>query len=158
MVYIGSFDRHFYAVDATTGKQVWRFPVTDEADNGPENWFWAKPIAYNNVIYAPCLDGKVYALDAKSGSKLAEFDLLSPVSASPVIVNSTIIFASQKGVIYALDVGSHQLKPLIDIKKEVYGPLSASGGIVYIHTQDLTIHTVDASSGELKTISLKSGE
>ena len=75
------------------------------------------------------------------------------------MVDGTIVLASQEGVIYALDIGSKQLRQLVDINTEVYGPLSASGGIVYIHTQDLKIHAVEASSGaELPTISLKSGE
>ncbi len=158
-VYVGSFDRHLYAVDAVTGRQIWRFPVTDEGESNPENWFWAKPIVYNNIIYAGCLDGKVYALNAEGGGKLAEFDLGSPVSSSPVLVDSSIIFASQQGVIYALDTGSHELRLLADIEQEIYGPLCASDGIVYIHTQDLTLHPVNAETGaKLATISLKSSE
>ena len=150
-VYIGSFDRYRYAVDAADGSLRWKFIG--------ENWFWAKPVAHNGVIYAGNLDGKVYVLNAESGAKLAEFDLGSPVSSSPVVVNDSVIFASQQGVIYTLDIGSNQLRQLADIEEEVYGPLSASGGIIYIHTQDMTLHPIDASTGaKLPTISLKSSE
>ena len=158
-IYVGSFDRHLYAVDATTGKQIWRFPVSDEGENNPENWFWAKPVAYNNVIYAPCLDGKVYILDAETGNEVVDAkDLESPVSASPVVVNSSVIFASRQGVIYSLDTDSKALRQLVDIEKEVYGPLSANEGIVYLHTQDMTLHRMDAETGAIKAISLKSSE
>jgi outer membrane protein assembly factor BamB len=135
IVYIGSFDRHLYAVDAATGKQIWQFPVTDEDVNKPDSWFWAKPIAYSDIVYAGCLDHKVYALNAENGDKVAEFDLGSPVSPSPVLVNSSIIFASQQGVIYAFDTGSNKLKQLADIEEEIYGPLCAIKGIVYIRAQ-----------------------
>ncbi len=150
-VYIGSFDRYLYAVNAADGSEKWRFMG--------ENWFWAKPVVYNGVIYAGNLDGKVYALDAESGDKLAEYDLGSPVSSSPVVVNGSVIFASRQGVIYTLDIGSNKLRQLVDIEEEVYGPLSASGGIVYVHTQDMTLHPVDANTGaKLPPISLKSSE
>jgi len=150
-VYIGSFDRYLYAVDAIDGSLRWKFMG--------ENWFWAKPVAYNNTVYAGCLDGKVYALDVRNGAKVAEFNLESSISASPVMVNSSIIFATQKGVIYTLDTGSNELKRLADIEEEVYGPLCVSGGVVYIHTQDLTLHRVNANTGAiLGPISLKSKE
>ncbi|MFC2017369.1 PQQ-binding-like beta-propeller repeat protein [Chloroflexota bacterium] len=152
-VYIGSFDRYLYAVDATNGGLRWRFMG--------ERWFWAKPVAYNNTIYASCLDGKVYALDAEKGpnGEVGEFGVESPVSSSPIVVNGSIIFASQKGVIYTLDTASSELKQLADIEEEVYGPLCASEGVVYIHTQELTLHRVNADTGAvLMSISLKSKE
>ena len=150
-VYFGSFDRHLYAVDAATGNLKWKFMG--------ENWFWAEPVVYDNIIYAACLDGKVYALKADNGDKVAEFDLGSPVSSSPVVIDSSIIFASQKGVIYSVDTASKQLKRLNDIEEDVYGPLSASKGIIYAHTQDLTLHRINADTGAiLMSISLESME
>ena len=50
-----------------------------------------------------------------------------------MIVDSSIIVASQKGVIYAIDTDNHEIGQPIDVEKNVYGPLSTSGGIVYIH-------------------------
>ncbi len=151
-VYVGSLDRYLYAVDAADGRQAWKFMG--------ESWFWAKPVAYNDVIYAPCLDGKVYILDAERGVEVAEaVDLGSPISSSPVLVGDEVIVASQAGMIYALDTGSNEGRQLTSIEKEVYSPLGAGGGIVYIHTQDSTINPVDASTGgKLAAISLKSGE
>ncbi len=156
MVYIGSFDRHLYAIDAATGKQIWQFP-TDEDENKPDNWFWATPVVYDNTIYAACLDDRVYALQADTGDKVAEFELDSPVSSSPVVVDNSIILASRKGVIYAIDTGRHELKQLAKIEEEIYGPLCASEGVVYIHTQDLTLHRINATTGAaLRPISLGS--
>jgi len=151
-VYTGSLDRYLYAVDAGGGSQSWKFMG--------ESWFWAKPVAYNNVIYAPCLDGKVYFLDAESGREVAEaVDLQSPISSSPVLVDDKVIIASQNGKVYSVDTVSHKSRQLADIEKEIYGPLCASDGVIYIHTQDYTVHPVDANTGgKLATISLKISE
>ena len=94
-IFIGSFDRHLYAVDAATGKQVWQFPAGDGEDKS-DNWFWAEPVVYDNIVYAGCLDNKVYALHADTGAKVAEYDLGSPVSSAPVVIGSSIIFASSR--------------------------------------------------------------
>ena len=148
-VYIGSFDRHLYAVNAADGSLRWKFMG--------ENWFWAKPVIYDNTIYAGCLDGKVYVLKADTGEKITELDLESPVASSPVVVNGSIIFASREGVVYTIDTGLNKLKRLASIDEEVYGPLSVSEGVVYIHTQDLTLHRVNADTGAvLRSVSLKS--
>jgi len=141
-VYVGSLDRHLYAVDATTGSLIWQSKF--EAGN----WFWAKPVIYNNVVYAACLDHKVYVLDAKTGDKINEFDLESPVSSSPVLVDSSIIFVAEQGKVYVLDTTSNQVKQLTDLKEKVYARLSASDGVVYVHTQKHdTLYALNAQTG-----------
>jgi outer membrane protein assembly factor BamB len=159
-IYVGSLNRYLYAVGVATGKQIWQFPATDEEENKPESWFWAKPVAYDNVIYAPSLDGKVYILDAESGGEIADaIDLKSPISSSPVLVDDKVIIASQEGVVYSLDTVTNRIGWNLDIKEDIYGPIYASDGVIYIHTQDYTVHLVNASIGTKQmTISLKMGE
>ena len=144
-VYIGSFDRHLYALNAANGSLEWKFMGG--------NWFWAKPVVYNNTIYAPNLDGKVYILNAETGDEIVDaVDLGSPISSSPVIVDGSVIFASQKGLIYSIDTDGNEISPPnpIDVEKNVYGPLSASEGIVYIHALKIVSGCATSpSEGEL---------
>ncbi|MDI6814667.1 MAG: PQQ-like beta-propeller repeat protein, partial [Dehalococcoidales bacterium] len=147
-VYIGSFDRYLYALNATDGSLKWKFLARD--------WFWTRPVAYNGVVYAGCLDGKVYALDAQSGNKLAEFDLESPVCSSPVLVGSSIIVASEKGRVYAVDTSNNQIRQLANIEEKIYAPLSTSDGVIYIHTDAQTLYVLTADTGvRLWSLSLK---
>ena len=147
-VYVGSFDRHLYAVSITSGKQVWQFPVGDETDNNPENWFWTKPVVYNNTIYAGNLDGKVYILNAETGHEIVDaIDLGSPVSSWPILVDNSVIVASEAGVIYTLDTANNQGKTLANLEGEVYAPLSASEGTVFLHTSEGELHALNAQSG-----------
>ena len=156
VIYIGSFDRKFYAVDAVTGKEIWRFPQDNSAQK-PNNWFWAEPVIYNDTLYVGSLDKFVYILNPATGALIAEKELDSPLPSRPVVIGGTIIFASEKGVIYSLDPATNETRVLADIKKTVNGPLTASGDIVYIHTQDLELQRINAVSGALLSpISLKS--
>jgi len=149
-VYIGSFDRHMYAINAYNGSLKWKYKA--------ENWFWAKPLIYNGTVYAGCLDDKVYALKADTGDKLTEFDMGSPVSSSLVLFDSKVIVASRDGVVHAIDTVENRVKKLAEIEEEIYGPLCIGDGTVYVHTQDLTLHRINATTGAIGTVSLKSGE
>jgi len=141
-IYFGSFDRHFYAVDANDGSLIWRSDV----EGG--RWFWAKPVAYNGVIYAGCVDGKVYVLDARSGDEITPaIDLESLISSSPVLVDSSVIIATEDGPVYSLDTGNNQVKQLADVGGKVYAPLSTSNGNVYVYTQEGNLYTLDAQTG-----------
>ncbi|MFC2011625.1 PQQ-binding-like beta-propeller repeat protein [Chloroflexota bacterium] len=149
MVYFGSFDRYFYAVD-TGGNYKWKF--------SGENWFWAKAIARNGTIYAGCLDGKVYALNADSGSLQKEFDLEGPISSSPVLVDDLLIVVTEEGVVYALDTGSNQKRELVNLEEKVNAALTAGQGVVYVHTVADTLHEVDVHSGAKRDIVIKEPE
>ena len=151
IVYFGSFDRYIYAVDANNGKLRWKYIG--------ENWFWAKPVIIDDILYAGCLDGKVYALEADTGEQVKEFDLGDPVSSEPVVYNNTIVVASREGIIYTINTISQTIKQIANIEARVYGPLSINEGIVYIHTQDLTLHRINAATGAvLRSISLEREE
>lgn len=152
-VYIGSFDRYLYAINVGDHSLKWKFMGG--------NWFWARPVIYNNVVYAGCLDGRVYALDTRNGDKLAEFELDSPVASSPVIAGKAVVVAGQDGKIYSLDTASYtkRLLATLTVSANLGSPPAVYNGIVYVHTPDLNLHTINADTGaQLSTISLKKPE
>ncbi|MBI4286245.1 MAG: PQQ-binding-like beta-propeller repeat protein [Chloroflexi bacterium] len=144
-VYFGSFDRSFYAVDTAAGKLAWRYPAEGEA-NVPGSWFWARPVVLNNTIYAGNLDGKVYVLDTATGKPVvAPLDLGNGISSNPVLVDSKLIIATGNGEIWAID--NNVKNRIQDLKDKVYAPLSASGEIIYVHSQNRTLSAVNTRTG-----------
>ncbi len=67
MVYVGSGDRALYALDAVTGRPVWRFET-----GGP---IYAKALISGQTVYVCSNDGNLYALDIKSGAKTWQLEL-----------------------------------------------------------------------------------
>lgn len=53
-IYLGSMDKYIYAIDAKTGKGIWRFKT-----NLP---ILTAPIVSDNMIYVASEDGAIYAL------------------------------------------------------------------------------------------------
>ncbi len=134
-LYIGSFDRHVYAVNTADGSLKWRSEI--EA----EKWFWAKPVAYDGVIYAPAVDGRVYFLDAETGREVAgSIDLGSPISSDPTVIGDQVLIASEAGKVYSFDTNTFQRQLLFDVttqdsNMQIFAPLAAGDGVVFVHAR-----------------------
>jgi outer membrane protein assembly factor BamB len=74
VVYLPSHDHHVYALDATTGRELWRF--------GAGGTFLDTPSVANNVVYAANMDGYVYLLDANTGQQQSRIFTGRPVYAA----------------------------------------------------------------------------
>ncbi len=59
------------------------------------------------------------------------------------------MFASREGKVFTINIDNNELKQLVELEEEIYGPLTAHKGVVYIHTQDLTLHRVNAADGSV---------
>jgi outer membrane protein assembly factor BamB len=57
VVYIGSYDHHVYALNASTGALLWGHPIGYLVRSSPA--------VANGVVYVGSRDGKVYAFGLK---------------------------------------------------------------------------------------------
>jgi outer membrane protein assembly factor BamB len=154
---VGSLDRNIYALNETNGGLKWKF--------SGGNWFWAKPVESNGIIYAANLDDNVYGLDEVSGANLVTFDLAGQISSSPVIVNNQVVVSTREGKVWSLDMtranfGKTDNKKIVSslpLGVEVDSPLSANGDNVYINASDNNVYIVNVANGTISSpISLKS--
>lgn len=65
-VFVGSFDRLVYALDAATGEVRWKYTTGDGVFSAPVLWHDGEKL----VVFAASNDREVYALDAASGRRL----------------------------------------------------------------------------------------
>ena len=65
VVYFGSADAGFYAVDAVSGSEVWRFDA--------EGSIASSPVVVDDAVYFTDRDGYLYALNAATGQELWRF-------------------------------------------------------------------------------------
>jgi len=97
VVYVDSNDKNIYALNATTGAQLWNYTVGGGISS---------PAVVGGVVYVGAWDN-VYALNAVNGSKLWDFTLLHDVGAdvdsSPMIVDGMVYIGADEGGVYALN-------------------------------------------------------
>jgi outer membrane protein assembly factor BamB len=162
-VYFGTFGRRFYAVDIDSGDEVWRFPADNGDEVKPKKWFWATPLAINGIIYAPNMDGKVYALDAETGALVNTFDLGESIVSSPVTISivteeeesySLLVMATQDGDVYSMNTLTNEQKLLAALDEKVQAPLFTSDGTAYVHTFEDNLYAINVQTGASQKFSL----
>ncbi len=103
-----------------------------------------------DILYIPCSDGCVYALNSLSLTREWSFETGDKVWATPVLDNGTLYVASFDSKVYALDASDGTMK----WSYATNGPIMASpvvkDGVVYVCSFDRTIHALNASDGSLK--------
>ena len=105
LVYAGSIDGNFYAVDTATGQAKWTFatkgerrftapgihgamPRTERMPD-PFDVFLSSPVVSGNTVIFGSGDQNVYALDANTGALKWSFATGDVVHASPAVANET---------------------------------------------------------------------
>ena len=59
--FVGSEDRHLYAVDIITGTQLWKFPTGDVVESSPA--------LNSDTVFVGSNDNNLYAVDIATGKK-----------------------------------------------------------------------------------------
>jgi outer membrane protein assembly factor BamB len=104
MIYIGNFDKYFYAFDQKTGAEKWKVQS--------DGLFWAGPAVEGNTVYAGN-DDQVYALNAQTGEQLWMFQMAGRSVSEPTISDGVLYvsdsaheFPRGPRHLYALDAAS----------------------------------------------------
>jgi len=92
-VYVGSGGYNVYALNATTGAQLWSYATG--------NIVWSSPAVANGAVYVGSYDNNVYALNAKTGTKLWSYATGNAVDSSPAVASGMVYVSSEDGTIYA---------------------------------------------------------
>ena len=149
IVVIGDFDKKLYGIDARTGSLRWQRPVEGQ------NWFWAGAVASDQVIFAPSMDGNVYALDG-SGNLLWKHPMGSPIVSTPVLVRRGLVVAGKNGKVSLLDPSAADLGPNRELSAlflraaEVKAPLFAAGDSVFVGAQDGKVRRIDLKGTQIQ--------
>jgi outer membrane protein assembly factor BamB len=173
VLYFGSDDGNVYAVDAATGRQLWK-----RATGGPVA---ATPAVGDGRVYVGSYDGKFYALNARTGATAWKFSTqgerrfearglhgMQPRSqtfadpfdvflSSPALAQGMVYFGSGDGHVYALDAATGELRWKFRTGDVVHASPAYAGGVVYFGSWDSYLYAVDAATGQEKW-RFKSGE
>jgi eukaryotic-like serine/threonine-protein kinase len=143
LVYVGSSDKNFYALDSRNGNAIWNYTA-----NGGFNY--SNPILDNGTIYAGNADANMYALNAAYGTVKWKFAAAGSILSAPALANGIIYFGSDDHNIYAVDAANGNLKWKFTSGGNVDSSPVISNGIVFIGSTDGNLYALDATSGSIK--------
>lgn len=145
VVYVGSFDKHLYAIDLAAGKQKWKTKL------GPIK---ASPSVKGDRVYVGNIDGMFYCLSAADGKVLWTFETGGEITSGCNFHGANVLIGSHDSTLYCLDANG---KKLWEVKTD--GPVNGSpvviGDTTFVAGCDSVLHILDAKTGkELGTVDL----
>ncbi|ALM75534.1 [protein ADP-ribosylglutamate] hydrolase [Thermococcus barophilus] len=141
ILYFGSSDYYFYAIDSLTGEVKWKFKTNGRIDASPAVW--------KNTVYVGSLDGNLYALDAKTGELKWKFEALGSIVSSPVVEYGLVVFGSTGGFIYALNATTGEKKWVFKTEGKVEASPAVYGQLLIAGSYDGKVYALGAKSGAL---------
>src|SRR5256885_1328528 len=110
LVYVGSTDGNFYAMDAPSGALRWKFKTGDVVH--------ASPAIADGMVFIGSWDSYFYAIDAASGQEKWKFktgedhDTYNQVGiqSSAAVADGIVYFGCRDSHLYALDAASGEKK------------------------------------------------
>ena len=174
IVYVGSYDGKFYALNAETGAVKWKFATEGErrfeakglhgmqpktqtiAD--PFDIYLSSPVVGQGKVYFGSGDGNLYALDATTGELSWKFKTGDVIHASPALVDGVLFVGSWDSYFYAVDAATGKEKwrfhagedPLIHNQQGFQSSAAVVGGVVYVGCRDAQLYALDAATGKEK--------
>lgn len=145
------YPSHLFALDASTGKEVWKTIIGGHLDVAPF-------IHENRTIIAGTRGKTVLALDAATGHHQWRFDVQGQIARAPVVgLDGTLFYSTLEDEVWAVnpDSGDHKLvfkKDLVDKYPQSYSPSLAVGkdGTLLVGSVDNHLYAIDPATGEEK--------
>jgi outer membrane protein assembly factor BamB len=163
IVYFTSHANTVYALNVADGALVWKqatgpdLPFDAMAGfKMAQDWdYWtSSPLAFNGRIFVGSGDGKVYALDAKTGAVAWSFATQGRVRSSPATDGKSVYAGSFDGQMVALDLRSgklrwsfHTLGNPVFPQGSIQSSPTVSDGLILFGARDCSLYAVDAKSG-----------
>jgi outer membrane protein assembly factor BamB len=166
VVYAGSSDGKFYAVDAKSGRARWQFKTGARIASSAA--------VSDGTVFFESYDAKFYALDAATGKLKWTFatggerrfagknlhgilpkaemmpDPFDFYLSSPALSSGNVYFGSGDGNVYALDARTGALRWKFATGEVVHASPAVVHGTVFIGSWDSYFYALDAQSGALK--------
>ena len=136
LVFIGSLDWNFYALDIRSGWAAWRYRA-----GGP---IVSTPAVWEGLVFFGSADGYIYALDAGAGRVVWRHQVEGQVTASPTVHGGNVYIGGVDGQLYCLDARTGDLR----WQYCADGPITAApvvvGGVVYCGSLDHYVYAIPA--------------
>jgi outer membrane protein assembly factor BamB len=146
MLYIGSWDSYFYALDAATGQERWRFKTGEDPDFHNQVGILSSAAVADGMVYFGCRDSHLYALDAATGEKKWAFSGNgSWLISSPAVRDGKVYFdTSDTSLVVEADAKTGAVLRSFKLNhRSLYSSAAVAGRMVYVGSTQEKLVAVD---------------
>jgi outer membrane protein assembly factor BamB len=141
VAYVGLGSGAVYAVDAATGRDLWRFKAQRDV--------WAAPLVADGIVYVASLDHHVYALDRATGAPRWQQELSGALAGTPSLSSdgATLFVGTFGSELLALDAATGAERWSRETSNWVWSGPALDNGVLYFVDVAGTVYAVDAATG-----------
>jgi len=135
---------HVYAIRATDGSQIWRFP-----DKASRTMYFAAPVLVENQLIAGDYQKVLHSIDPATGSEKWQFTAKGPFIASPLVIDGNIYAPNGDHNLYALDLNGN-LQWTFTAERALWSHPVSDGSLLFQASMDHKIYALDRTNGSVK--------
>ena len=142
LVIFGSSNRHLYALDIETGREVWNFTAGEAVRE-------SSACVLGTTVFFGSWDNKLYALDIHNGTQKWNSTTGNDIESSPAVDNGRVLFGSTDSTFRALDAETGQeIWTCGTIGDAIVSSPAVGGGLVFFSALDGRIYALNESTGK----------
>jgi len=143
-LFFGAWDNGVHAINAQTGRRIWRFQADNEVNTSAAYW--------KGRIFIGSDSGTLYALSAKTGKQLWS---ARPGSgefwyATPTVAYGRVYIGNTDGTMYVFGAKSGRLLWARPLGSYIYGAAAVYQRRVFVGTYDGKFYALDAATGDVR--------
>lgn len=151
VVYVGSYDGHFYALDAKTGKEIWVFPENDVKTNKPSEF----EIVNQDKKADTTGQTEPAPASAPEVKKQGPTDVGGFSYSSAEIHNGIIFVGNLDYRLYALDAATGQMLWRYKTEAPVTSSPTVANSTVYFGSNDGNVYAINIENPKQPTVRWK---
>lgn len=144
-------ERALFCLDAATGKELWKAPLTNNPWGGPSVIDETVVITTSSISYDPKLidgaKGEVIALDLKTGKEKWRKNIPGGVLGCACLGKDQVVFGATDGKVRAFALADGARISIYDCKAPVFAPAALVGNIAYVPDLKGVVHAIDTKTG-----------
>jgi outer membrane protein assembly factor BamB len=141
MVFIGTTNGKFYALNMSTGKLIWNITAG--------NLYSSPAVADGMVFIGSDYNSSVFAFDIFSGKKLWNYTTGGSIWSSPVVSNGRVFIGSNNRGVLSLNEFNGQLVWNYTVGNSIYSSPAVVDGRVFIGAYNNKFYALNMSTGKL---------
>lgn len=141
-LFIGSYDRHLYCLNAATGEMRWKRATAGGVS--------ASPAIAGDQIIVGSEDGQIYSIDVRRGTIRWSYRTEGAVRSSPRVHDRLVYVGSDDQQVYALDSQSGRKLWQFRTWMAVRSSCTVGDDAVYVGSSDGHLYCIDALKGTMR--------
>lgn len=142
LVFFGSGDNSFYALNAKTGSLKWKYTST-------RSFAYSSPTYKDGVIYVGGIDNYIYAFKALTGEVIWKYEAATTgIESDAVIFGNTVYAGTNDDYLYALNAQTGTLKWKFLTGSNVSSSPTVFNNLVCFGSSDGNMYALDTATGQ----------